>query len=173
VIGTLSVFRGTGAYTYTLTSNPGSLFQIVGSQLEVLSATIAAGSYPVTIQATGGIPTPVTTSFVLFAAIAPTNATAPVVSGSTVAGSVLTTTNGTWNNSPVSFTYQWQSNTVNIPGATGTTYTSVTGDIGNAIRCVVTAINPAGSASANSNAITVTASAGTSDPLVFLVVEGF
>jgi hypothetical protein len=156
VIGNLSVRGGTGTYTYSFISNPGSLFQIVGSQLQVLNATIAAGSYPVTIQASGGVPTPVVGIFTLFAAIAPTNATTPVVSGSTPVGSVLTTTNGTWNNSPTSFGYQWQRAGVNISGANASTYTSVTADVGLAVRCVVTAINAAGSASANSNAITVT-----------------
>jgi hypothetical protein len=169
VIGTLSVVGGTGSYTYSLTFNPGALFQIVGSQLQVLSPTIAAGTYPITIQASGGVPV-VSSSFTIYAAIAPTNATAPVVSGSAVVGSVLTTTNGTWNNTPTSFTYQWQRAAVNIPGATANTYTSVTADIGLAVSCVVTAINPAGSASASSNSITVTAGASlTGQPIGLLM----
>jgi hypothetical protein len=55
VIGTLSVLNGiAGTYTFTFTSNPGVLFQIVGSSLQVLSATIGAGSYPVIIHAVNG-----------------------------------------------------------------------------------------------------------------------
>jgi hypothetical protein len=55
VVGNLSVLRGSGTYTYTLTSNPGSLFQISGSQLQVANASIAAGSYPITIHADNGV----------------------------------------------------------------------------------------------------------------------
>ena len=39
---------------------------------------------------------------------APVNTVAPVISGTTTLGSVLTTTNGTWTNSPTSYTYQWK-----------------------------------------------------------------
>jgi hypothetical protein len=54
VIGALSVTGGTGVYTYSFTSNPGTLFNISGSDLRVTSTTIAAGSYPVTIRADNG-----------------------------------------------------------------------------------------------------------------------
>ncbi len=54
VIGTLSVSGGTGTYTYSFQSNPGTLFNISGSSLRVTSTTIAAGSYPVTIRADNG-----------------------------------------------------------------------------------------------------------------------
>ncbi len=54
VIGTLSVTGGTGVYTYSLTSNPGTLFNISTTSLRVTSTTIAAGSYPVTIRADNG-----------------------------------------------------------------------------------------------------------------------
>jgi hypothetical protein len=67
VIGTLSVVGGTGVYTYSLTSNPGTLFNISGSSLRVTSTTIAAGSYPVTIQANNGAGSIINGSFVLTA----------------------------------------------------------------------------------------------------------
>lgn len=54
VIGALSVSGGSGGYTFSLTSNPGTLFNISGSSLRVTSTTIAAGSYPVTIRADNG-----------------------------------------------------------------------------------------------------------------------
>ena len=84
---------------------------------------------------------------------APVNSTLPVISGTTTLGSVLTTTNGTWTNSPSSFTYQWKRGATNI-GTNTTTYTLVTADSGAAITCVVTAINAAGSTPATSNTIT-------------------
>jgi hypothetical protein len=86
------------------------------------------------------------------AASAPVNTVAPAVTGSATFGSTLTTTDGTWTGVPTpSFTYQWQRVTTNISGATSSTYVLVQADIGNTIRCVVTATNTAGSASANSN----------------------
>lgn len=87
---------------------------------------------------------------------APVNLTAPVVSGGTSLGSVLTTTNGTWSGTlPFTYTYQWQRNGLPISGATSSTYTIVVADSAAAITCVVTATNAIGNASANSNAIAV------------------
>lgn len=86
---------------------------------------------------------------------APVNLTAPVVSGGTSLGSVLTTTNGTWSGTlPFTYTYQWQRNGLPISGATSSTYTIVVADSAAAITCVVTATNLKGSASATSNTIT-------------------
>lgn len=85
----------------------------------------------------------------------PVNTVAPVVSGNTWVGQTLTTTNGTWDGSPTSYIYQWQRDGVNISGATSNTYTLVLADAGTDVRCVVTAINGSGSASANSNALTI------------------
>lgn len=52
-IGTLSVVNGIGSYTFTLTSNPGTLFSISGSSLQV-AAALTAGSDPITVQANNG-----------------------------------------------------------------------------------------------------------------------
>lgn len=82
----------------------------------------------------------------------PVNTVAPVVSGTAQVGQTLTTTTGTWTGTPtITYTYQWQRNTTNISGATSSTYVAQFGDAGNTLRCVVTATNSAGSASANSN----------------------
>lgn len=67
VIGALSVTDGTGVYSYSLTSNPGTLFNISGSNLRVTSTTIAAGSYPVTILADNGAGSTVSRAFLLTA----------------------------------------------------------------------------------------------------------
>jgi len=82
----------------------------------------------------------------------PVNTVAPVVSGTATVGQTLSTTNGTWTGAPApTFTYQWQRNNVNISSATNSTYLLVEADYNNPIRCVVTATNALGSASANSN----------------------
>ena len=91
------------------------------------------------------------------AAIAPTNSAAPVVTGTGAVGQTLSTTNGTWNNSPTSYTYQWQRSGVNISGATLSTYLLVGADATTLVGCVVTASNSGGSASTGSNTISVAA----------------
>ena len=87
---------------------------------------------------------------------APVNTVAPVISGTMVVGQTLTTTNGTWTNSPTSFTYQWYNGLSVILGATSSTYILVQADAGTttAIKCEVTAINLGGSTAADSNTLT-------------------
>lgn len=82
----------------------------------------------------------------------PVNTVAPVVSGTATVGSTLSTTDGTWTGAPApTFTYQWQRGVSNISGATSSTYVVQAADALSTLRCVVTATNPLGSASANSN----------------------
>jgi hypothetical protein len=89
-------------------------------------------------------------------AIVPFNTIAPVVSGTNSVGSLLTTTNGTWSGSlPITYTYQWLRNGLNISGATSSTYTLVTADSSNVVSCKVTATNTVGSANATSNSLTI------------------
>ena len=95
--------------------------------------------------------------------------------GAPVVGDTLTTTNGSWANSPTSYAYQWQrcdtggASCNPIGGATGQTYTPVAGDVGNTLRVAVTATNATGSsAPATSNAtavVTAAASAPTNTTL--------
>jgi len=86
----------------------------------------------------------------------PVNTVAPVISGSTPVGSTLTTTNGTWTNSP-SLAYQWYRGATLITSATAATYVTVTADTGLAVTCRITGTNPVGSAIGISNSITPTA----------------
>jgi|TARA_R110000822_G_scaffold302453_1_gene426642 hypothetical protein len=83
----------------------------------------------------------------------PVNTSLPVISGTTTLGSVLTSTTGTWTNSPSSFAYQWISGVLNV-GTNANTYTLVQADSAAAITCVVTATNASGSTPATSNIIT-------------------
>lgn len=86
---------------------------------------------------------------------APVNTVAPALSGIRTQGQVLTTSNGSWTGSPLpAFTYQWKRAGSNISGATSQSYTLVLADVGQSIKCTVTATNGSGSASADSNAVT-------------------
>jgi len=89
--------------------------------------------------------------------LAPVNTVAPAVTGTATQGQTLTVSNGTWSNTPTSYTYQWQHTTTNISGATSSTYVLDATYVGETIRCVVTATNVTGSASATSNATSAVA----------------
>ena len=81
---------------------------------------------------------------------------APTITGSAVQGQTLTTTNGSWSGSPISYSYQWLgcdtsgNNCTVIAGATLSSYVLTSGDVGDTIRAVVTASNAGGSGSASS-----------------------
>jgi hypothetical protein len=86
----------------------------------------------------------------------PTNSVVPVISGNLRPGQVVSATNGTWSNTPTSYSYQWSRASTSggtyasIAGATTSTYTIVDGDLGWYLKITVTATNKGGSASANS-----------------------
>ena len=92
---------------------------------------------------------PITTS----AVITPANSAVPTISGTTTFGETLTSTTGTWSNSPT-YSYQWSRAATsggsysNISGATSSTYTLVAADVGQYLKVTVTASNASGSASA-------------------------
>jgi len=97
----------------------------------------------------------------------PTNTSAPTISGTAQQGQTLTASPGSWSGSPTSYAYQWQdcqsSSCTNISGATGSTYTLQSADVGKTIDVVVTASNSAGSGSATSAqtaAVTAASSGG-------------
>lgn len=81
---------------------------------------------------------------------APVNSVLPVISGTTMENFTLSTTDGTWTNSPTAYTYQWKRDGVAISGAINNTYLLVTADIGATITVTVTATNSGGSTAATS-----------------------
>ena len=96
----------------------------------------------------------------------PANTLAPLVTGATTSGSILSAFVGTWSGFPVpTYTYNWQRSTDNgatwsnySPTQTGSTYTLVSGDVGNDVRCQVIASNGIGSpVTANSNQVDIPA----------------
>ena len=108
----------------------------------VVTATNAGGQSVANSSATAAVTNP---------AQPPVNTTLPAISGQTVIGSTLTTTNGTWTGSPDDYDYQWQRSTASggwaaISGATRSAYTATNADNGMLLRVTVTADNDAGSA---------------------------
>lgn len=89
---------------------------------------------------------------------APSNSVPPVLSGAAVAGRTLTTDDGTWADAD-SFAYQWESSPdgltswTPISGETANAYIVEVGEIGNWLRCVVTASNGDGDTDEPSNAL--------------------
>jgi hypothetical protein len=80
----------------------------------------------------------------------PANTTPPSITGTPRVGETLTAQNGTWTNSPTSFTYQWQrcagvaGTCANIAGATQRTYEVAAADAGSTLRIRVIAANADG-----------------------------
>jgi hypothetical protein len=98
---------------------------------------------------------------------APSNTGAPTLSGTAQQGLTLSASRGTWaGTTPMSYAYQWQRCTSStscsaISGATATSYTLASADVGNTVRVRVIASNTYGSATAySSRTATVTSSSG-------------
>jgi hypothetical protein len=148
-----SAIGGATSSTYTLVSAD------VGHIIKcTVTATNAGGSGSADSNSTGSI-----------VIAAPVNSVAPAVTGTEQQGNTLSTTNGTWSNSPSSYTYQWKRNGSSIGGATASTYALVSADVGATIKCTVTATNAGGSTAQDSNttgAIVIAAPVNTVAPAV-------
>lgn len=86
----------------------------------------------------------------------PVGSAAPTITGTAQEGQELSTTNGTWTNSPTSYAYAWSrcdasgGSCAPIASATAATYTAVSADVGHTLRVTVTAKNTEGSGTATS-----------------------
>jgi hypothetical protein len=83
------------------------------------------------------------------APLPPVNTSPPTISGIAVEGQTLTGSNGTWEGDPVSFAHQWERSDglggyEDIAGATDSTYTLTSADLGQTIRLAVIASNGGG-----------------------------
>lgn len=141
-------------YTYAWTANGTPIGGATASSYVITQAVGTALRCVVTATNAGGS-TSATSSPVSVTLAAPTNSTLPALTGSTIIGSTLTCSNGTWTASPTAYTYAWTANGTPIAGQTTSTYV-ITDAAGIAVRCVVTATNPTGFASSTSAPITVT-----------------
>ena len=102
---------------------------------------------------------------------APVNTVLPTVPTSNpTVGTTLTSTTGTWTNSPTSYSYQWSRCTaagtecLEIMGATSSTYTTAANDEGETFVIKVTATNASGSTPATSAPSQVVDAAPSSEP---------
>ena len=126
------------------------------------------GSIPVVIvNNTALSASEISTSFNTYAPryLVPANTVLPAISGTQSVGQVLSVTNGTWDNTPSSYTYTWaRSTTLNgtytaISNATSSTYTVTSSDVGYFVRANVTAVNTAGQLEASSVGVVITGAA--------------
>lgn len=75
----------------------------------------------------------------------PVNTSLPVISGTTVVGQTLTSSTGSWTNTPLLYVYQWKRNGSNVGSATTTnTYALTSADYNTVITVEVTATNDGG-----------------------------
>jgi len=128
---------GATASTYTLVAlDTATLITVT------VTATNASGSASATSASFGTIN------------LTPSNAVAPVASGTATVGQTLSCTTGTWAGTPVpTYAYQWKRDGSNISSATSSTYLLVAADAAALISCTVTGTNTAGSSSASSNSL--------------------
>ena len=152
---------GATSSTYKLASSD------VGFRLRIrVTATNGAGQASADSSATSAV----------VPSAAPKNTVEPVISGSLVVGQTLTGTNGTWTGTaPISFTLQWVScpsnggaadggNCAFVSGATNSTYTLQTADLGKRMRLRVKATNTVDSRIIASNATAAIASSSSNVP---------
>jgi hypothetical protein len=101
----------------------------------------------------------------------PVNSILPAISGTTSFGSTLTSSEGTWSNTPTSFTYQWLRASTSggtyspISGATNATYVLDNADVNQYLKVAVTANNNGGSATETSTATSQISTAASSASL--------
>ncbi|HZS31162.1 MAG TPA: hypothetical protein VFA37_07890 [Gaiellaceae bacterium] len=89
-------------------------------------------------------------------AAAPTNTTAPTITGTAQEGQTLTASPGTWTGSPTAYAYAWSQcdasgkSCTAIAKATTATYEVAAGDVGHTLEVTVQATNASGSGQATS-----------------------
>src|ERR1700694_5549737 len=141
---------GTAQVGQVLSASPGFTYQWYRSGVAIAGATsstytLVAADSGNTITATR-IDSSEATSAVAAGSV-PVNTALPTIAGTAQVGQTLTATNGTWTNSPTSFTYQWNRAGTAIGGATASTYVPVSADVGNTLTVSVVAANSGGSSS--------------------------
>jgi outer membrane protein assembly factor BamB len=147
--GTCSDIAGATGESYT------PAISQIGDTLEVIvTATNSSGtSSPVVSASSAAVASP------------PINSGQPVLTGNPALGATLSTTTGTWGQSPTSYSYRWlrckNASCTAINGATSSSYTVAAADIGSQLEAEVTAVNAAGATSVSSDPTAVIPTAAT------------
>ena len=168
ITGTAQVGQTLTSSTGTWSNSPtGYAYQWLRGGVAIAGATAAsyvqvsadlAASITVRVTASNaaGAGTPASSAAVGPVAAAsspvPVNSVAPAITGTARVGQTLTSSTGTWSNSPTGYAYQWLRAGVAIAGATGATYPLVTADVGAIITVRVVASNAGGSSAAATSA---------------------
>jgi unsaturated rhamnogalacturonyl hydrolase len=142
-----------GATTGAAQPSDGQPVKVTDTSAYGVGGFLLAGSEMVHILASANTPPPANTA-------------PPVVTGAAQEGQTLHTDNGTWTGSPTAYSYAWQdcssagANCTTISGATSSSYTLRSSDVGHTIRSQVQATNTAGSAAASSQQTAVVSTGG-------------
>lgn len=156
--GSCADISGATALTYTLGSADVGNTLRFKVQATNADGNTSASSVPSAVIAASAKP-------VLPAKISP-----PTISGTAQEGQKLTGDKGTWTGSPTDFNFFWTrcnaggNACANIAGATTTTYTVTTVDVGNTLRFKVGAANQAGRTFATSDQTAVVTAAAAPPP---------
>ena len=146
--GPLGLCTSATSQTYSGLSSGGHTFTV---QATDSAGNTASASYAWTVGSGGG-----------GGGGGPTNSQPPSISGSPVEAQMLSANPGTWSGTP-SFTYQWQdckgTTCTPITGATASTYTLLSADVGSSVDVVVTAAITGASTTATSASTAVVTSA--------------
>jgi hypothetical protein len=132
-----SALSGATASTYTLVSGDASTAITCTVTATNAGGSTAATSVAVTVGA--------------LVVVAPAISTAPAINGTPQVGVLCSYTAGTYTGSTATLTRQWTLDGTAITGATGATYTPVSGDATHALRVVETATNTAGNSGPNAS----------------------
>jgi hypothetical protein len=149
------------SYTYQWRSGGVAVSGATSATFNTRSADIGKAMSVVVTAALDGYNSASSTSNTITVTEAPAttliNSSPPVISGTPQVGNTLSASNGAWNVTPTSYTYQWKRNGNNISGATAFQYALTASDVGsNSITVTVTALRSGyTSGSATSSAVSV------------------
>jgi len=138
---TWSDISGATSSTYTLVSANSGKF--VRSVVTITSSTGAGTAYSAATRKVGS----------------PYNTVVPAVTGTVRVGSTQTTTNGTWSNTPTSYTYQWQTSSNGIlwtnvaDSSTASTFIPTFAQANLQLRVIISAVNAVDTATVTSNVV--------------------
>ena len=138
---TWSDISGATSSTYALVDANSGKF--IRSVVTITSSTGAGTAYSAATRKVGS----------------PYNTVAPAVTGTVRVGSTQTTTNGTWSNTPTSYTYQWQTSSNGIlwtnvaESSTASTFIPTFAQANLQLRVTISAVNAVDTATVTSNVV--------------------